>query len=109
MSYVNTPAQLFLFQAIAVPFIPNDLPGAPIFYKHFPVFKRFMYASFLHALSRALMTVISSFGLVYLVNYFGYWGITILTVPITLCYRWAILHFEQLELRASSSPAEVSA
>ncbi|MEG8229665.1 hypothetical protein O6R16_00930 [Candidatus Rickettsia tasmanensis] len=46
---------------IVVTFSPSAFPAIPIFYKSFPVLKRFTYASFIYAYSRAAMYVISFF------------------------------------------------
>jgi MFS transporter, MHS family, proline/betaine transporter len=106
LSHVSTPKQLFLLQAFAAFFFPSHVPAAPIFYKHFPVFKRFTYAGFLEAMARALMAVVPSFGLVLLIKYFGYWGLLILLVPVVVGYGRGILHFEKLERLAGNYPAK---
>ena len=103
-NHISTPEQLFFFQAVAVLFMPTTLSADPIFYKQFPVLKRFTYASFLHAMSRAMMAIISSFGLVLLLKYFGYWGLSILLVPAVVGYVWGLLHFEKLERTADNAP-----
>ncbi len=105
--YISTPKQLFFFQAVAVLFMPTTLSADPIFYKQFPVLKRFTYASFLHAMSRALMAILPSFGLVFLVKYFGYWGLLILLIPVVVGYGWGLLHFEKLERAAGNYPSKV--
>lgn len=69
----------------------------PIFYKHFPIFKRFTYASFTYALSRTVIYLITSFGLVYLTKYFGNSGILIIVIPIIVGFVFGVLHFEKLE------------
>jgi MFS transporter, MHS family, proline/betaine transporter len=106
LSHISTPRQLFFFQAVAVLFIPSILSAGSIFYKHFPVLKRFTYASFLHAMSRAVMAIVSSFGIVYLIKCFGYWGLLILLVPVVVGYGRGILHFEKLERLAGNYPAK---
>ncbi len=108
LGYVSTPRQLLLFQIIAVLFIPSNLPAGPIFYRHFPVFKRFMYASVLFAMSRSIMAIIASFGLVHLVQYFGYWGLLILVAPVVVGYGWGIFYFERLERAMGNYPPKVS-
>ena len=72
---------IFSFIVVSVPYLLNNLssqinllmlqlvmllcalsysPAMPIFYKHFPVFKRFTYASVLYALSRAFIYIYPS-------------------------------------------------
>ena len=74
-----------------------EFPAMPIFYKHFPVFKRYTYACVTYALGRAIMFVITSFGLVYLVDYFGNWGILVIAIPTLFCYGFALSHFYKLD------------
>ncbi|MFM2428429.1 MAG: Proline/betaine transporter [Bacteroidota bacterium] len=107
LNHISTSKQLFFFQAVAVLFMPTTLSADPIFYKQFPVLKRFTYASFLHAMSRAMMAIIPSFGFVFLIKYFGYWGLLILLVPVVVGYGWGLLHFEKLEHAAGNDPSKV--
>ena len=107
LSHISTPRQLFFIQAIAVLFIPSGLPAGPIFYKYFPILKRFTYASFLFAMSRAVMAIIASFGLLYLVQYFAYWGLLILIGPVIVGYGWGIIYFERLERAIGNDPSKV--
>jgi MHS family proline/betaine transporter-like MFS transporter len=102
LNHISTPKQLFFFQAVAVIFLPSVLPAGPIFYKHFPVLKRFTYASFLEAMARALMAIIASFGLVLLIKYFGQWGLLILLLPVIIGYGWGVLYYEKLERAAGN-------
>ena len=104
LANLQTPGQLFLFQTFVVLFTANTMPAAPIFFRHFPVFKRFTYSSFLYALVRTLVYPITSFGLVYLLRYFGNWGLLLLFVPVLAGYGWAFLHFEKLEKAAEGYP-----
>ena len=97
LGHIDSSLQLLLIQLFVVIFAPTDFPAASIFYIHFPVFKRFTYASLMYALSRALMSVITSFGIVYLIDYFGHWGILVIMVPIILGYRFGLSHFQKLE------------
>ena len=107
LNNLQSALQLFLIQALMVVFFANDLPALPIFFKHFPVFKRFTYTSFLFALSRACVYVITSFGLTYLVRYFGYWGLLVLMVPILIGYGYGLSHFKQLEIAAGRYPQKI--
>ena len=73
------------------------IPAAAIFIQHLPIYKRFTFASFLYALSRALMYIITSFGLVYLGSRFGHFGIWFIALPIISTFIYGIFHFEGLE------------
>ena len=102
MSHINTPFQLLLMQAFVCLFCVDSSPAAAIFYIHFPVLKRFTYASFLYALSRALVYIITSFGLVFLTYYFNNWGLLIIMVPMVLGFTFGVYHFESLEKEAEN-------
>ena len=89
-------------------FFARDLPALPIFLRHIPVFKRFTYASFLHALSRALVSVIISFGLTYLIEYLGYWGLLVIMVPMLVGYSYGINHFRKLDIATGRYAQEMA-
>lgn len=89
--------QIFLIQAILLVASMGDCPASSVFVKHFPVFKRFTAASFVYALSRAIMHVITSFSLVYLTELFGYYGLWLIMIPVILGHLWGIQHFKILE------------
>ncbi|AFB20979.1 MFS transporter [Rickettsia canadensis] len=97
LNNLHTPRELLIIQSIMVIIGLGDAPAVPIFFKHFPIFKRFTYSSFLYALSRALIYVVTSFGIIYLVSYFGHWGILVISIPLSISYGFGILHFEKLE------------
>ncbi|WP_341751678.1 MFS transporter [Candidatus Tisiphia endosymbiont of Piscicola geometra] len=100
---IRTPFDLFLIQSFIVLFV-SYAPIAAITYKHFPVFKRFTSVSLIFALSRALMYVITSFGAIYLVEYFGHWGLLIILLPTTIGFIVGLYHFEKLEKEAENYP-----
>ena len=69
-----TFSYLVLIQLYFLIFAPCSFPATAIFYKHFPIFKRFTHTSFIFAMSRALMYIITSFGLAYLTELFNNFG-----------------------------------
>ena len=97
LNNITTPFELLLIQCFTIAFTIAYVPAIPIFYKHFPVFKRFTYTSFLYAVSRAIMYVVISFGSVYLTTWFHYWGILFIAIPLIIGFVFGILHFEKLE------------
>jgi len=99
---VTMPVHLFCIQSFIVLFAVDSSPASAIFYKHFPVFKRFTYAGFMYASSRALIYICSSFGFVYLVERYSHFGILIIMIPITIGFNFAILHFSKLEREAGN-------
>ena len=94
---ITSPYQLAIFQVLLVSFSFAEFPAMPIFYKHFPVFKRYTYACMTYALGRAVMFVISSVGLLFLMQYLGNWGILLIAVPTLIFYRFSLAHFQKLE------------
>jgi len=94
---ITSPVILLLIQTLTS--LLKNNPAMDVVVVHFPVWRRFTYVSFLYALSRALMFVITSFGMVYLTEYFGYVGLLIMVTPMVVGFFWGINHFEQLEKR----------
>lgn len=96
--------QIFLLQSLLLVTAVGAHPADSVFLTHFPVLKRFTAASFIYALSRALIYMITSFGLVYLTKWFGHYGLWIITLPVTVSFLWGIHHFEKLERRSGTFP-----
>jgi len=97
LNNITSPYQLMIMQSIIVVFGFMGTPAIPIFYKHFPVFKRFTYATFSYALSRAFIYVVTSFGLVYFSKFFNNWVVLVVMLPTAATFIYAIYHFEFLE------------
>lgn len=89
--------QLFALQSIFLLLFLSDTPAASIFIKQFPVLRRVTATSFLYALARALMYPITSFGLIYLTNFFGDYGLWLIMLPIAGGYLWSANHYANLE------------
>jgi MHS family proline/betaine transporter-like MFS transporter len=102
----KTPMMLFGLQFLIMLFQLGYFPGCPIFLKHFPVLKRFTSTSFLYALSRTLVYVATSLGLVYLTEAFGHYGLWVIMLPITVGYILGVYHFQHLENNQSSVEKE---
>ena len=79
-------------------------PAFPILYKRFPVFKRFTCATMTFAISRALMCVVTSFGSIYLIEYFGNWGLWVILIPIIIGFAYGLLYFEKLAKECGDLP-----
>ena len=103
---IASTSHLLLLQLFVVVCSPRVFPATPIFYKQFPVFKRFRCTSLAFAIVRAIMFVITSFGLVYLIDYFGNWGLLVLILPFTVLYGFGLRYFEWLEFKSNYSRAE---
>ncbi|WP_417905237.1 MFS transporter [Candidatus Tisiphia endosymbiont of Micropterix aruncella] len=97
LNNLHSPYELFLIQFIIVLLDECLGPAMPIFYKSFPVFKRFTCVSMTFAMSRALMYVITSFGFAYLIDHFGNYGLWVIMIPTIVGFAYGLLHFEKLE------------
>lgn len=78
-------------------FAPATTPALPIIFKNFPVFKRFISTGMIYALSRASIYIVSSFGLIYLTEYFNYWGLLFIMIPVAIGYWIGLSYFYKLE------------
>ncbi len=103
LDIISSPIQLFFIQFLLKTSASGEFPAAPIFYKNFPIFKRFTYSCMTYALGRGIMFGITSFGLVYLIEYFGNYGMLLISVPTLIAYRLGLSHFENLEKKRSLS------
>ncbi|WP_375318705.1 MFS transporter [Candidatus Tisiphia endosymbiont of Oplodontha viridula] len=104
LNNINAPYQLFLMQFVMALLHECLGPAMPICYKSFPIFKRFTCATMTFALSRALMFVITSFGFVYLIEYFGNWGLWFVMIPTIIGFAYGLLHFEKLAKDSGDYP-----
>ncbi|MGL5720434.1 MAG: hypothetical protein ACRCYP_06565 [Alphaproteobacteria bacterium] len=108
LGHLTSGTQLFWIQACVVIF-SSGFPAYAIFYAHFPVLKRITSVSFIYAVSRAMMYIVTSFGLVYLTSWFGNFGLWVIMVPVMAAFTWSINHFEKLDkpnLEKSTHPLE---
>lgn len=99
---ITTPFNLMLLQFFILLFGPSKTPAFPIIFRNVPIFKRFTYSNFSYALSRAIIYIITSFGIVILVKYFSNWGLLMIMIPIYVGYSYGLYHFEQLEKDAGN-------
>jgi MFS family permease len=86
-----------IIQTLIVAFAPDCKFVSSVTYKHFPIFSRFKSAAFLYALSRAFTYVVTSFGLIYLVDYWGTIGLFVAMMSTLLFARYGLNHFLSLE------------
>ena len=103
MNQLTSPMDLFLLQSAFIFFPLCTVPAVPIFVTHFPVYRRFTCNSFIFALSRVLGYVITSFGIVYLTESLGSYGLWFIMVPSCLSFLWGVRHFEVLERKFETS------
>lgn len=96
IDYISKPEELFLMQVLLVIFAPTVFPANALFISHFPVLKRFSRIAIICAISRAVMYPISSFGFVYLIDNFGYFGILFINVPLFIGYAFGLSYFQKI-------------
>ena len=97
MSLYPDPNVVFVYQCLAALFVFDHIPATPIFYRHFPILKRFTYTSLISAVAKLLTYFITSFGLVFTTKYYGYYGIFLILIPIGLMFLASVKFFEKKE------------
>lgn len=102
LNYYFSYYSIFLFQSLLL--WCSAIGTASIFIKYFPVFKRFTAVTFGYALARAVMYLVISFGLVYLTEWFGLYGIWFIAAPLLFFWFRALFHFERLERKHGEIP-----
>ena len=91
------PWHVFVLQCLLLIARGGSTPADTIFIRSIRVDKRFRLVALNYAVSRAVVQVTSAFGLVYLTEYFGNYGLWIIALPLGFSYIAAIKHFEKLE------------
>ncbi|WP_342270309.1 MFS transporter [Rickettsia endosymbiont of Orchestes rusci] len=97
LNNIAAPFDLFKVQSLFVIISIAVGTASPIVYKSFPVFKRFTYSTVIYALAKIFITVITSFGMVYLINILGNYGILLIMMPVGIAFYWSVSHFESVE------------
>ena len=97
LDQVDSANGIFYIQLVSILVALDEYPAKSVLLIYLPVFRRFTYASFSYALSRALMYAITSFGMIYLTDYFGYKGLWIMAIPMAIGVYWSMKHFMNLE------------
>ena len=104
LSRAESASSILVIQCFGVVFGNSTIPAKAVFLMHFPIFKRFRYASFITAISHVLLYILTSFGLVYAVYYFSHYGILFISLPTTLSFLFGILYFTKLEKEIGNYP-----
>ncbi len=104
MSKYPNPQVVIIFQCLAGILMLEDVPAGSIFFKHFPVLKRFRYAASLNALAEVMINIVTSLGIVWATLSFGYGGVFLVFVPAGIMFALALRHFENKEFKMSTPP-----
>lgn len=107
LTSIHNAFYFLLIQLFLAFFAVSELPTNPILFKHFPILSRFTYASFMYAISRTIMYIVTSFGIVYLVEYLNYWGVLVIIIPVLILYAFGLFHFEKLEQEVGNYPRKI--
>ncbi len=103
---LSSPISLLFVQIICILFSLTDSPATAVYYKYFPILRRFTYTVFIFALSRAIMYTITSFLLIYLTNQLGHFGLWFILIPVICGFFWGVRYFEKLEFSGQSSDSK---
>ncbi len=95
---------IFLLQSLVIFWGLSPNPGTAIFFKYFPILKRFTYMGISLAISRPLIYGITSLGSIYLTRYLGHWGVLIIIIPLICGFVWGVKYFEMVSLEPIASP-----
>jgi MHS family proline/betaine transporter-like MFS transporter len=101
---LTNPIQLFLIQVLILIFPLDDVPASAVYMSHFPLYRRFTYATLLFSIARASVYVITAVGVIYLEAYFGSFGLWFITLPAVFGYLCSMRHFEGLERKFKLYP-----
>lgn len=96
LNNIQSSFEILLIQSFVVVFGFMGTPAMPIFYKYIPIFKRFTYVTFMYAISRAFIYVVTSFGFAYCSHLFGNWGILIIMIPTAIIFTYGLYHFDTI-------------
>jgi len=107
LTNIKDPSFILVLQSFIMVFALDVMPAEAILYSHFPVFKRFISTSITYSISRVVVYVTTSFGLVYLNEYFGYYGCLVIIIPTILGYTYGLFHFEKLEKEVKNYPQKL--
>ena len=66
---------------------------------HLPIPRRFTLLAATYGLASATAYTVMSFGLIPLTNYFGYYGLLIIHVPLILAFLWGVNYVKKLETK----------
>ena len=97
INYSSSVLSIFCLQTLFLLARGGATPADSIFVRGVNVRKRVSLITMNYALSRSVMHISSAFGLVYLTEWIGHYGIWIIAIPVSVGYVWSIRHFQKLE------------
>ena len=97
MNIYPSTTTVLIYQCLAALFVFDQIPATPIFYKYFPILKRFTHTAVISTIAVMLTYLVTSFGFIFATKSYGYPGIFIIFIPIGLCFWASISYFQKLE------------
>jgi hypothetical protein len=73
-----------------------------------PTAKRFTYVGVTIAVSNSIFYCLAPLSMVGLINSCNYWGVTIVVLPLAICFCWAANYFAQAESNKQENSVEHS-
>ncbi len=101
MQYLPSAKMILAFQCLITIFYPVPVPATAIFFKHFPTVKRFRYAGTISALSKSGGYFLGPSLVALATDKYGYQGVWMVFIPITILFFIAFRFFEKKELNDS--------
>jgi MHS family proline/betaine transporter-like MFS transporter len=101
MQYFPSPKMVLAFQCLIHSFYLGNTPAAAILFRHFPTVKRFRYIGTISALAKSGGYFVGPVCVAFATDKFGYSGIWMVFIPITILFFVALRYFEKKELQES--------
>jgi len=102
LNNISEPYHLIAIQYLFIIFAIHGMPAFAIFYKYIPILTRFTKTGLSYSIGRAVMFGGTSFGLIYLVEWCGNWGIFGLFAVTLFAYTIALFYFDKLEKESNA-------
>lgn len=103
LNNLKEPYHLITIQYLILIFAIHGMPAFSIFYKYIPILTRFTNTGLMYSFGRMVMFTGTSFGLVYLVEWYGNWGVFGLFAVTLFAYTIALFYFDRLEKESIKS------
>ena len=104
LTIIKSPSEIFLLQSSVIFLGLSPNPASSIFFKYFPILKRFSVIAIAFSLSRAIMYVVTSFGMIYAADRFSHYGLLFIVILPLIGFYFGIRHFSKLEKETGLYP-----
>jgi MFS family permease len=95
INHASTPFHLFLIQCGLLILGEGVTPAHALFLKAFPIIGRYTQAALAYAISRIVTTILTSYGCVFIGEYYGIAGITGFLIMAILLHLYSIYQFSK--------------